>query len=439
MGTKGTWRLAIFSTIVILMVAFTTPGMARAAALHQPSAAAAQTISQFSTTEKVAVLTFDAGSDTGYAASILDTLKAKGVKATFGMTGVWASANLGLVRRMVSEGHRLMNHTWDHQSFTGASTHTTPLTSAQRASELKRVEDYIWYQVGVGLKPYFRAPYGDTDSTVLADVGANGYTYNIKWTIDTLSSVQPMTAQQITDRVLAYIKPGAIVLMHVGGASQDGPALPGMIDRLRAQGYSFRTVQDFLPQQQYFPQTGYTLKDRFLTYWQRNGGLPVFGYPISAQKVEQTAQGAFTVQYTERQRFELHPENNPPYHILLGLLGTQDARRRGLLGTAPFRPLPANTPSDANCTFIAATGHRLCYGFRAYWQSHGLDFGDPGTSFRESLMLFGYPISEEFRMTMADGHTYTVQYFERARFEWHPENQPPYDILLGLLGVDNRQ
>ncbi|MCM8748354.1 hypothetical protein NET02_04285 [Thermomicrobiaceae bacterium CFH 74404] len=53
-------------------------------------------------------------------------------------------------------------------------------------------------------------------------------------------------------------------------------------------------------------------------------------------------------------------------------------RRRDRGRTEAFRPLPAETGSDAHCTFIRETGHRLCFGFRAYWQSHGLEFGDPG-------------------------------------------------------------
>src|SRR4029079_3521453 len=72
-----------------------------------------------------------------------------------------------------------------------------------------------------------------------------------------------------------------------------------------------------------------------------------------------------------------------------------------------------------NCTFYAATGHRLCFGFRAYWQSHG------------GLAIFGYPLSEEL-----SENGYTVQYFERARFEYHPANPPQYQIQLGLLGTN---
>ena len=38
-------------------------------------------------------------------------------------------------------------------------------------------------------------------------------------------------------------------------------------------------------------------------------------------------------------------------------------------------------------------------------------------------------------VSLTDGKTYTMQYFERAVFEMHPENQAPYDVLLSLLGV----
>ena len=84
--------------------------------------------------------------------------------------------------------------------------------------------------------------------------------------------------------------------------------------------------------------------------------------------------------------------------------------------------------------YFPETGYTVRGRFLVYWLSHGLDLGDGGVSFRESLALFGYPISGEFAQRLEDGTTYTVQYFERARFEYHPEHDPPYDILLGQLG-----
>jgi hypothetical protein len=190
------------------------------------------------------------------------------------------------------------------------------------------------------------------------------------------------------------------------------------------------------PHWRYFGETGHFLAHGFRGFWERNGGLPVFGYPMTIELDERNPDlwEFRTVQYFERQRFEYHPEHRgTPYEIQLGRLGAHDAAHRGLLSTAPFQPLPADAARDANCTFFPQTRHRLCHGFRSYWRSHGLDFGDPGVSFRESVALFGYPISEEF----IDPETGLVtQYFERARFEYHPDNPEPHRILLGRLGAD---
>ncbi|HEX3722588.1 MAG TPA: kelch repeat-containing protein [Nitrolancea sp.] len=165
----------------------------------------------------------------------------------------------------------------------------------------------------------------------------------------------------------------------------------------------------------YFPQTSHYLQGGFLAYWQDFGGLAVFGYPIS----EEFQQNGVTVQYFERARFEWHPGAWPShFDVELSLLGTQAAQQQGLTATLPFQPVDAT--SDANCTDYPQTGHRLCFGFRSYWESHG------------GLAIFGYPISEEFR-DPATG--LTVQYFERAVFEYHPNNAAPYQVLLRRLGA----
>jgi hypothetical protein len=82
------------------------------------------------------------------------------------------------------------------------------------------------------------------------------------------------------------------------------------------------------------------------------------------------------------------------------------------------------TGQPANCQAFTQTRHNLCGRFLTYWQQHG------------GLAQQGYPLSEEFVETSPlDGKPYTVQYFERAVFEYHPENQPPYDVLLSQLGT----
>ncbi len=185
----------------------------------------------------------------------------------------------------------------------------------------------------------------------------------------------------------------------------------------------------------FFRETSHALNFGFKTFWEQSGGLPVFGYPLSEEFDEKNADTGqtYTVQYVERQRFEYHPEHKgTPYETLLGRLGVAEAQQRNLLGTAPFQPIAtANAPT---CQSFPETGHQVCAPFLDYWQTHGLEFGDPGVSFRESLALFGYPISEAFTQ---DG--LTVQYFERAVFEYHAENADSDRVLLRRLGAQVAQ
>jgi hypothetical protein len=155
-----------------------------------------------------------------------------------------------------------------------------------------------------------------------------------------------------------------------------------------------------------FPETGQCLAGRFLAHWQATGGLPIHGFPITGERVEPLPDGTLaTVQYFERARFEFHPANPAPFDVLLGHLGRQFHPP-----APPAAPLPG-------ARFFPATGHNLGGAFRTYWEQRG------------GLAQFGYPLTEEL---VEAGRT--VQYFERARFEAHPENPAPYQVLLGLLG-----
>lgn len=181
---------------------------------------------------------------------------------------------------------------------------------------------------------------------------------------------------------------------------------------------------------QRFPETGWQVCGRLLEYWQQNGALSVFGYPISDQFMQVIGGQPIQVQLFERNRLELHGENSPPYDVLLGRLGA-DALQRADRDWHAFPRAAASAPH-----YFPQTGHALAPPFWVYWSSHGLSFDqNPETSFEESLALFGLPLSEAAVETNpTDGKPYLTQHFERARFEYHPEHAgTPYEVLLGLL------
>lgn len=228
------------------------------------------------------------------------------------------------------------------------------------------------------------------------------------------------------------------VIWRIGGSQQvNFPLSQGfsatMIDRDGARtplasgnGISISDKPIYIRQvsgtERFFAETGFTLSGAFMRYWNANGGLEMFGYPISAERYELGEDGKrYLVQWFERARFEYHPENRAPYDVLLGRLGINVLTQRGI----DWRTLPTVGEGGSGCLYFAETAHSLCSPFRSYWERMG------------GLPVFGYPISEAFEEINADdGKTYLVQYFERNRLEYHPENASPYTILLGRLGAE---
>ncbi len=206
--------------------------------------APAVVLTRGATSRPLVALTFDAGSDTGHTGDVLDLLRAAGVRATFGLTGTWARANPALARRIGAEGHLVVNHTDRHVSWTGRSTGTAPLTTAQRVAELATAEAALLATTGIAARPWFRPPYGDRDASVDRDAGAAGYRYELMWTVDSLGW-RGVPAAEVTGRVLAAAVPGEIVLMHVGAASTDWQALPAILAGLHDRGYGFVRADGF--------------------------------------------------------------------------------------------------------------------------------------------------------------------------------------------------
>lgn len=191
---------------------------------------------------------------------------------------------------------------------------------------------------------------------------------------------------------------------------------------LGAAGLLTATTQAQEVPSQTFRETGKTVQGRFLQYWANHGGTAIQGLPITDEMPERsdTDGQTYTVQYFERAIFEYHPENaGTPYEVLLALLGVQYYQQKyphGAPGQVP------NTASGAR--LFPETGKRVGCQFLAYWERNG------------GLAQFGYPISDEFdEVSDLDGITHRVQYFERAVFEWHGENDVRQAVLLAQLGT----
>ena len=295
-------------------------------------------------------------------------------------------------------------------------------------SGLPAAQVQVYLQVGNGVREF---QYGSTDPSGFYhfdNLSAGSYTVGLN-SRDGSPVPAPVSfeldGQPGTVRVVNFGPAGAPTPPATATAGPAATATPSVLPTLAPPpadpATAFAGVIDpAQPVVTYFATVRHTLRGPFLAYWQAHGGLPLFGYPISEEFTEVSASDGlpYRVQYFQRNRFELHPENPPPYEVLLGLLG------RDLTAARLFAPAAAGS-SDATHLYFAQTGHRLGGAFLAYWQAHG------------GLAIFGYPISEEFaEASPTDGQTYTVQYFERNRFELHPENPAPYTVLLGLLGVD---
>jgi peptidoglycan/xylan/chitin deacetylase (PgdA/CDA1 family) len=198
------------------------------------------------TSRKVVALTFDGGASDTAVGSILATLDAKGVRATFFLTGDFARRYPAQARRIAAAGHVLGNHSNTHPDF-------TKLTNAAIRTQLASAEAAICAAAGRDAKPLFRFPFGARTAADIAVVNAAGYV-PIRWTVDTLGwkgTSGGISAQVVIDRVLASARAGQIVLMHVGanpddGTTLDATALPRLIDALRARGYGFVTLAAML-------------------------------------------------------------------------------------------------------------------------------------------------------------------------------------------------
>jgi peptidoglycan-N-acetylglucosamine deacetylase len=174
-------------------------------------------------------LTFDDGPHATYTRQVLDQLAARKAVATFFPVGSQVAARPALVARMAAEGHRVANHTYQHERLTSLSDAAIRSTADRTATTIRAA--------GATPLPLVRPPYGATDSRVRRALSAGGYGH-ILWTVDP-QDWRSISASTIRSRVLANLHPNAVILLHdgVANAHQTVAALPGIIDGIRSRGY----------------------------------------------------------------------------------------------------------------------------------------------------------------------------------------------------------
>lgn len=197
------------------------------------------------TQRRVMALTFDGGANDAGLARILAVLDAQDVRATFFLTGRFATAYPEGSRAIAADGHVIGNHTMTHP-------HPTRISDAELAAEVREAQTVIRRTTGRSPLPWFRFPFGERTAADIRLLNDLGYVC-VSWTVDTLGwlGTEAGSASDVTDRVLAELQPGEIVLMHIGsnpddGTTFDADALAATIRAVRARGYTFTTVEALL-------------------------------------------------------------------------------------------------------------------------------------------------------------------------------------------------
>lgn len=187
--------------------------------------------------KKVLYLTFDEGYENGYTAQILDVLKEYDVPAAFFVTGSYFDREPELIKRMVSEGHIVGNHTQNHPNM-------HRLENPDKMKEdLKILDDKYFEMFGEHMK-YMRPPEGEYSERVLAAAKEAGYK-TVFWSFayrDWERNVNRGESYAI-EQVTPYLHSGAIILLHA--VSRDNAeALDDIIKYAKESGYVFKSLDE---------------------------------------------------------------------------------------------------------------------------------------------------------------------------------------------------
>ena len=191
--------------------------------------------------EKTIYLTFDSGYENGCTEKILDVLKDHNVPAAFFLVGNYMERNPELVKRMVSEGHIVGNHTMHHHDMSKLTD------KASFSKELTDLEDLYREITGMEMEKYYRPPQGIYSEENLAMAKEMGYK-TVFWSlayVDWNNDAQP-TREQALQKLLPRIHDGAVVLLH-STSKTNAQILDEVLTEWKNMGYSFGNISQLFP------------------------------------------------------------------------------------------------------------------------------------------------------------------------------------------------
>ena len=185
--------------------------------------------------DKVVALSFDAAWGNEDTEELIKIMDKYNVKTTFFVVGGWVDKYPESVKQLFDAGHEIMNHSNTHP-------HMTQITKDEMIKEVQECDAKI--EKITKVKPtLFRAPYGDYNNDVVGTMRETGH-FTIQWDVDSLDW-KNLSPEEIKQRVLSKVKPGSIILFH-NAALHTPKALPGIIEKLQADGYKIVPVSQLI-------------------------------------------------------------------------------------------------------------------------------------------------------------------------------------------------
>lgn len=190
------------------------------------------------TDEKILYLTFDAGYENGNTPAILEALKKHQAPAVFFAVGNFIKDNPDLIKRMITEGHIVGNHTMTHPDMSQISS----MESFQK--ELEGVEELYTSVTGEPMTKFYRPPRGvySTENLSMAkQLGYSTFFWSLAY-VDWIQEQQP-SKEEAFQKLIPRIHPGAIVLLH-NTSSTNAAILDELLTRWEEMGYQFHSIKE---------------------------------------------------------------------------------------------------------------------------------------------------------------------------------------------------